>query len=166
MPRSNGFAEASALSALRVVLDVSEVAELRRLREENARLSHELSLWKADTEVPQVGEYYFSGSKELLEFHGWTFYHPLVALRYEGAQWETVRRVDGTTKDFYRHIFLAPYEYDEDDSRTGWIKFGFESWELHQLCKIDDFKDFQQVVYLDHNDCYVEWDADDALDGE
>ena len=140
-------------TALRVVLNMREIEELTALREETNNLREELKLWKNGKELPKIGKYYFADDN-LLETHGWTFQEG-IALRYEGTVERNVTNVYGNTCKYIEHIFTAPYEYDNEDDfdRTGWIKIGFETHELHQTREVD-WDDFapNDVLYLDSND--------------
>ena len=141
----------AAHTALRVVLNVREIEQLTAVREETNNLHEELKLWKGGKELPKIGKYYFAGDK-LLETHGWTFQEG-IALRYDETVERNVTNVDGITCKYIDHVFTAPYEYDSEDHRTGLIKIGFETHELHQTWEVD-WDDFapNDVLYLDSND--------------
>lgn len=142
--------------ALRVVLGHAELEELTALR---AKVK-ELELWRAGKELPEIGKYYIA-EESLIESHGFTFDEG-IAFRYDGTQ-----MVDSTTclkgnqlatkkldKPYLAHIFTAPYTHDIDDSfgRVGWIKFKFETHELHQVSELEDeWSAFHHVLYLDEN---------------
>ena len=140
-------------TALRVVLNVCECKQITALKAENETLKQELQLWKAGKELPEVGKYY-TATDELMEMHGWTF-SILIALRYDGTQWTTVNRTDGTSFKVFEHVFTAPEKYDDDDtgSRTGWIKMCFETYELHQTSPVLWEECYPGTIsFLDHND--------------
>jgi hypothetical protein len=146
--------------ALPIVLEVKKTdKKLASLKAENESLKRELQLWKAGKELPEVGKYYFAGEK-ILENHGWSFDEG-VALRYEGTKEKNVIRFDGTTQKHLDHIFTAPYTYDHDDAfgRTGWIKLGFETYELHQVIDVE-WEACPNVIYLDENDRQAEWNLE------
>ena len=138
-------------TALRIVLGVKELEAITALRNELSTLQNELTLWKGGKELPEVGKYYFA-DENILEIHGWSFEEG-VALRYEGTEEKNVTRPDGSTLKYLAHIFTAPYTYDADDHwhRTGWIKIGFETHELHQTSEVIWDEMAISVLYLDHN---------------
>ena len=144
----------AARTALEIVCAWEEGTEVNRLRAENAYLKAQLELWQGDTTEPVKGKYYFA-PKELLEMHGWRFLAEEPALRCEGPRWRQFRRLlDGTKVDVYEHVFLAPYEYDDDDyfGRTGWIEFGFQNTDLHQICEVEWDELCHPTRYLNSDD--------------
>jgi hypothetical protein len=146
--------------ALPIVLEVKKIDEkLTSLKAEIESLKQELQLWKAGKEFPEAGKYY-TAAFELLQIHGWEFFGPTVALRCDGTRWRTMTRENGTTSAYFEHVFTAPHKYDNDDTfgRTGWIKMGFETHELHQTSPVV-WEDFHWIKYLDHNDNLAEWGA-------
>jgi len=142
-------------TALRIVLGVKELEAINSLRNELGILRNEIELWKGGKELPEVGKYYFADEK-ILENHGWSFDEG-VALRYEGVEENNVTRSDGTTRKYLDHIFTAPFTYDTEDHRTGWIKIGFETHDLHQTSEVVWDEIDMSILYLDHNNQQAEW---------
>ena len=120
---------------------------------------------------PEVGKYYIA-EDSLLDAHGFTF-DATAALRYDGIQMiETITTLKGdelVTKELDRpyltHIFTAPFTHYTDDpfGRVGWIKFEFETHELHQVSEVEELSAFHHVFYLDENNKVVELADGDPL---
>ena len=135
---------------------------MEQLRAENAALKDELKLWKGDTELPKIGSYYFA-DELLIEIHGCSFgdNSDCTPLRYEGTRWRSITRVDGSEAAFFEHVFTAPYTYDDDDAfdRSGWIKLGFETFNLHRISPVEWDADWNiPLRYLSSDDTIEIWD--------
>lgn len=163
------------MEVLAIVLGWHEGTVAKELRDEINRLKAELSLWKGETELPKVGNFYFAPDS-LFQIHGWSFLAETTALRYDGSEWRCIERHDGTKLQIYEHVFTSAYEYGAGDvqGRSGFITFRFTTPELHQLY-CDEIQFFSENVrYLDANDnvCFtgvgqqMEEDIDSEYEGE
>ena len=130
-------------SALRVVLGVAQLEEIRELREELKTVKAELDDWKGGREKPTPGAYY-NASDELLEMHGWEF-GEIVPLRYDGRIWKEWKTLYGMKCSGSFHLFTTAYE----DREGKWIRFELSTPELHQTWPHEWNPKNGPMIYLD-----------------
>ena len=134
-----------ALSVVMSKWGTEAIAERNALLAENKRLKDELELWKGPTQLPVVGKYY-TAPEEMIEQHGWEFFQDFY-LRYDKSFWKSYQGPNGM-EETYVHQFTAPFKDDNDL----WIKFFFETYELHQLLRVEWENEYSGALYVDSND--------------